>query len=88
MSAPAHGPVSETQRLATRIDGPVVLIGDVHGQVDLLDRLMDRLARREDFRDRWVGFLGDLVDRGPDPRGAIDRVLELMAAPLHLSTVF
>ena len=80
MSAPAHGPVSETQRLATRIDGPVVLIGDVHGQVDLLDRLMDRLARREDFRDRWVVFLGDLVDRGPDPRGAIDRVLELMAA--------
>lgn len=69
-----------TRSPATRIDGPVALIGDVHGQLDLFDRLVDRLARRGDFRDRWIVLLGDLVDRGPDPRGVIARVLELMAA--------
>ena len=58
----------------------MVLIGDVHGQLDLLDRLLERLARRGDFPDRWIVLLGDLVDRGPDPRGVVERVLELMAA--------
>ena len=80
MPASAPDPATATRSLATRIDGPVALIGDVHGQLDLLDRLVERLARRGDFRNRWVVFLGDLVDRGPDPRGVIERVLELMAA--------
>lgn len=69
-----------TRSLATRIKGPVLLIGDVHGQLDLLDGLLDRASRCGEFRNRWVVFLGDLVDRGPDSRGVIERVLELMAS--------
>ena len=72
--------LSSGPSLPTRINGPVVLIGDVHGQLDLFDRLLDRLARRGDFQQRWIVLLGDLVDRGPNSRGVIDRVLELIAS--------
>ncbi len=72
--------LSSGPSLPTRINGPVALIGDVHGQLDLFDRLLDRLARRGDFQQRWIVLLGDLVDRGPNSRGVIDRVLELIAS--------
>jgi serine/threonine protein phosphatase 1 len=84
---PASAPDLATRSLAARIDGPVVLIGDVHGQLDLLDRLLDRLSRRADFAGRWIVFLGDLVDRGPDPRGVLERVLELMASHPRTTSV-
>lgn len=72
--------LSSGPSLPTRINGPVALIGDVHGQLDLFDRLLDRLARRGDFQQRWIVLLGDLVDRGPNSRGVIDRVLELIVS--------
>jgi len=64
--------------LPSRIDGPVVLIGDVHGQLDQLEQLLARISCHPAFAERWIVFLGDLVDRGPDPRGVIECVLDLM----------
>lgn len=61
------------------IDGPVAVIGDVHGQLDLLDSILDKLKTLDDYQDRWIVFIGDLVDRGIDSRGVIDRILELDA---------
>lgn len=61
----------------TRIDGPVAVIGDVHGQTDKLRRVIDKLSRVPNISDRWIVFIGDLVDRGPDPKGAIDLYCEL-----------
>ena len=58
-------------RLASRIQGPVAVIGDVHGQVEKLLTILDRLRELPDYEQRWIVFIGDLVDRGPDPRGAI-----------------
>jgi serine/threonine protein phosphatase 1 len=49
-------------------------IGDIHGRLDKLDGLLAELPLRED--DRLV-FLGDYVDRGPDARGVVDRLLRL-----------
>ncbi len=56
----------------------VYAIGDVHGCADRLARLLDLIA--EDAAaapqaERRIVFLGDYVDRGPDSRGAIERVL-------------
>lgn len=62
----------------THISGSVAVIGDVHGQVDKVRKIVDRLRRREDYQERWLIFIGDLVDRGPNPKGAIDLVLELI----------
>lgn len=63
----------------TRIKGPLAVIGDVHGQADKLWAIVDQLRQRPDFMDRWILFLGDLCDRGPDSQGAIQIVRDLMA---------
>jgi serine/threonine protein phosphatase 1 len=62
---------------ATRIQGPVAVIGDVHGQIEKLDAILEQLRRLPDFERRWIVFIGDLVDRGTDPKGVIDRMLSL-----------
>src|SRR5579875_2062369 len=58
----------------------VYAIGDVHGCLDLLDDLLARIeaddAARGDAQTQLV-FLGDLVDRGPDSAGVIERLIEL-----------
>ena len=50
-------------------------IGDVHGEIEKLDRLLDFI--REDVGRLGVAhrivFLGDLVDRGPDSRAVVER---------------
>ncbi|MCA9117432.1 MAG: metallophosphoesterase [Planctomycetaceae bacterium] len=66
------------ESLPTVIDGPVVAIGDVHGQTEKLLRLIDHLEQAGVLEQRAIVFLGDLVDRGPDSRGTIDLVLELL----------
>lgn len=51
-------------------------IGDVHGRADLLRPLLDFIASDAERRGQEprVIFLGDIVDRGPDSRGAMDLV--------------
>ena len=50
------------------------VVGDVHGCVDELNRLLDSL--RPTARDT-ICFLGDYIDRGPSPRAVIDRLVRL-----------
>lgn len=45
-----------------------ILIGDVHGCLEELKALLDKLNYSP--RDRLI-FLGDLVDKGPDPAGTL-----------------
>ncbi|WP_437228701.1 metallophosphoesterase [Planctomicrobium sp. SH661] len=63
-------------QLPQEITGPVAVIGDVHGQLDQLRIVLKQLAELPDYDRRWIVFIGDLVDRGPDPKGAIDLILE------------
>src|SRR4051812_46533620 len=55
-------------------------IGDIHGRRDLLDRLLVMIdkddAARGSARTELI-FLGDLVDRGPDSFGVVDRLMAL-----------
>ena len=51
-------------------------IGDVHGCARTLDALLARLAPTP--ADHLV-FVGDYIDRGPDVRGVLTRLLELEA---------
>lgn len=50
------------------------VVGDVHGCLDELDRLLEHLAPGG---ADTLCFLGDYVDRGPNPRGVVDRLIRL-----------
>lgn len=54
--------------------GRTFVIGDIHGCVTEVSRLLDEL--RPEAGDT-VCFLGDYVDRGPSPKGVIDRLIRL-----------
>ncbi|GLS20721.1 metallophosphoesterase [Labrys miyagiensis] len=56
----------------------VVAIGDIHGRLDLLEPLLDRIERRAALLPgarHVVVSLGDLIDRGPDSAGVIERLM-------------
>ncbi|KQN22950.1 serine/threonine protein phosphatase [Sphingomonas sp. Leaf33] len=59
-------------------------VGDIHGRLDLLDDLLGRIE--DDILARPIGtaavvFLGDLIDRGPDSAGVVERLRTLVRFP-------
>jgi serine/threonine protein phosphatase 1 len=54
----------------------IAAIGDIHGELGKLDRLLAKLLPELQPHDTIL-FIGDYIDRGPDTKGVIDRVLEL-----------
>jgi hypothetical protein len=64
------------------IPAPTYVIGDVHGQLQKLSKIL-RDAHLVDEHLAWTGgratlwFVGDLVDRGPDSIGVIELVMRL-----------
>jgi serine/threonine protein phosphatase 1 len=52
----------------------LLAIGDIHGHLCALDSLLEAVGLRDD--DQLV-FLGDYVDKGPNVKGVIDRLLEI-----------
>jgi calcineurin-like phosphoesterase family protein len=57
----------------------VYAVGDIHGRADLLAAILRQIegdARRSGTLDqRTLVFLGDYVDRGPDSRAVVERLL-------------
>jgi len=56
----------------------VVAVGDLHGRLDLFERLwvqIESAARLSAARQRTLVFLGDYVDRGLQSRQLVDRLL-------------
>ena len=51
----------------------MIVIGDVHGCLKTLKALIAKLPS-----DEKICFVGDLIDRGPDSRGVVDYVKELV----------
>lgn len=73
---------------APEFSGPegqrVYAVGDIHGRLDLVDELLGQIEA--DIRERPLAtiglcFLGDLIDRGPDSAGVIERLCSLGAFP-------
>jgi serine/threonine protein phosphatase 1 len=54
----------------------VIAIGDIHGHSDALADLLDQVLPQMTSQDTLI-FLGDYIDRGPDSRGCVDRILRL-----------
>lgn len=57
---------------------PIIAVPDLHGQLAWLDSLLTQLRSHEVWPTATLVFLGDLVDRGPDVRGVVQRVIELI----------
>jgi serine/threonine protein phosphatase 1 len=57
-----------------------IAIGDVHGNAAALDDLLQRVLPELTASDTLV-FLGDYIDRGPDTRLVLDRLVALRADP-------
>jgi hypothetical protein len=66
------------------------LIGDIHGQLEPLRRLLDELGYREEGggvahpAGRRLIFVGDLIDRGPASRGVLELVRRLVDSGVAL----
>lgn len=73
-----------TRKAPTEWRGPsgarAYAIGDVHGRLDLLERMIATIDRDRHDNGRardYLILLGDLIDRGPDSRGVIEFLMRL-----------
>lgn len=63
------------------LDGPLDIVGDVHGEIDPLRSLMRHLGYNNDGvhpEGRRLVLVGDLTDRGPDSPAVINLVQRLI----------
>jgi hypothetical protein len=63
-------------------EGPLDLIGDIHGEIDALRALLRRLGCDPEraTAERPLVFVGDLIDRGPDSPAVVALVRRLVEA--------
>ncbi|HEY9025086.1 MAG TPA: metallophosphoesterase [Burkholderiaceae bacterium] len=79
-----------TPMFAPLPDGPLDVVGDVHGELDALRALLGHLGYDADGAHpdgRRLVFVGDLCDRGPDSPGVVDLVQRLVASGRALATL-
>lgn len=73
-----------SQATSNEGDGPLFVVGDVHGYIDELREALHSNGIIDE-QDNWTAgdtrlwFLGDFTDRGPDGIGVIDLVMNLSA---------
>jgi hypothetical protein len=66
-------------------DGPIDIVGDIHGEIDALRDLMGQLgyeASGDHSDGRRLVFVGDLTDRGPDSPAVFELVSDLVTRGL------
>jgi predicted MPP superfamily phosphohydrolase len=76
--APKPYAASPTGQASSERDACIYAIGDIHGRIDLLDRVIEAIQRD---MGTWSGpaltvTLGDYVDRGPQSREVLDRLAQ------------
>lgn len=57
------------------MDSAIYAVGDIHGCLDNLERLLEEV-QPDLNRDRLL-FIGDYIDRGPNSKGVVDYVIRL-----------
>lgn len=75
----AKDPDRSTSGAWVPADTRVYAIGDIHGRLDLLERLLGLIRKNaagSDAARKIIVYLGDYVDRGPDSAGIVDLLIE------------
>ncbi|KAK1673784.1 calcineurin-like phosphoesterase [Colletotrichum godetiae] len=72
---PKHVPSAERGASRRRL----IIVGDVHGRVSQLHRLLHKINFDKDAGDHLV-FTGDLVNKGPDSAGVVQLAMNLGAS--------
>lgn len=73
--------MTQAKLVQTLPSGPLDIIGDIHGELEALETLLDTLSRSDSSFEngqRTLVFMGDFCDRGPDSPGVIKRVKDLI----------
>lgn len=68
------------------------LIGDIHGRIEVLEALLDKLGYRQvdgvyEHPQRRVVFLGDFIDRGPGQRQVVNLARNMVRAGTALAVM-
>jgi diadenosine tetraphosphatase ApaH/serine/threonine PP2A family protein phosphatase len=66
-------------------DGPIDIVGDIHGEIQAIQDLLGYLGYRDDGKHpegRRLVFTGDLTDRGPDSPAVVRFVSQLVGQQL------
>jgi serine/threonine protein phosphatase 1 len=61
------------------VDSPLLAVGDVHGRIDLLDRIITRATA--ETPDATLVFVGDYIDRGEDSAAVLTRLVDISTSP-------
>lgn len=54
----------------------IYAVGDIHGYLDKLIELQDKIKKDANGRQHKVIYLGDYIDRGPNSKGVIDNLMK------------
>jgi hypothetical protein len=57
------------------------VVGDIHGNLPALDGLLSRITHRAEA----TIFVGDYINRGPDGRGVLDRLIDMRSPVIYLA---
>jgi serine/threonine protein phosphatase 1 len=68
-------PRASARGILAKASEKTFVIGDIHGCLEMLNRLMDKIAWHPP-NDQII-FLGDYVGRGENPKGVVDYILAL-----------
>lgn len=75
-------PTADRSLIRPLPEGPLDLVGDIHGEVIAMTTLLGKLGYDDSGRHpdgRHMVFLGDLVDRGPDSPAVVHHVMRMVA---------
>ncbi len=73
--------MADPKTIEALFEGPLDIIGDIHGERTALESLLRKLGyddRGRHREGRKLVFVGDLVDRGPDSPGVLRTVIPLV----------
>jgi serine/threonine protein phosphatase 1 len=65
----------------------IYAIPDIHGRLDLLCKAYEVIEEHAAGRPARIVFLGDAIDRGPDSKGCIDRLIKGTSASNFLPQI-